>query len=182
MNQPDIIGLTGVARAGKDSVAQCLRDLYGYRQESFAAPIREFVARILGCDLATLESIKEKPIAWLGGTTPRWMMQTVGTEWGRRTIDPDLWVKACMHRVADHINLGSRVVISDVRFDNEAENIIARGGHVWRIERPGAGSVSSAHASEAGIHDNLVTHTLQNVGTLVDLRITVVRVLEGRAT
>lgn len=163
-----LIGLTGVARSGKDTAADFLVREYGFVKHSFAAPIREFVARVLGLDLGELEACKESPVHWLSGKTPRYLMQTIGTEWGRDTIDPELWVKSCFERAKRDMSAGRSVVICDVRFDNEARALQGTGGEVWRMVRPGAGT-TSVHASEAGVDPRLVTETFVNDGTVREL-------------
>jgi hypothetical protein len=169
--RPRLIGVVGVARSGKSTIANYLVSRHGFVQHSFAAPLRAFVASILGWSLDELEARKEEEIGWLTPTrelaemTPRYMMQTVGTEWGRRTIDPDLWVKTCMQRVRRDLDAGRSVVISDVRFNNEAEIIRGAGGDVWQVLRNGAGTASK-HASENGVDPGLVTRFIPNNSTL----------------
>jgi dephospho-CoA kinase len=169
-----IIGLTGVARSGKDSVAAVIQGRLGWHRESFARPIREFVAGLLGLTLEELEIHKEKPMLSLSGVTPRQMMQTLGTEWGR-SIHPHLWIRALFHRLERNgLLLGAQgVVITDCRFDNEARAIHNAGGEVWLVQRPGAGSAFSAHASERGVDLDLVDRYVMNSGSLEDLRKTV---------
>ena len=45
---------------------------------------------------------------------------------------------------------GANIVADDVRFENEAVAIRARGGVIVRVVRPGAWPGPSAHASEKG--------------------------------
>lgn len=156
-----LVGLTGYARSGKDTVADYLVREHGFVKHSFAAPIREFVARILGMTLAELETNKEVEVPWLG-TTPRKMMQTAGTEWGRN-IDPALWIKSAMRRVNVDLRLGRSVVITDVRFDNEAEALTKAGGRIVRLTRPSAAPVRP-HVSERPIADQHVTASVANDG------------------
>jgi hypothetical protein len=176
--RPRLIGVVGVARSGKSTIANYLVSRHGFVQHSFAAPLRAFVASILGWSLDELEARKEEPIPWLAAAsglpsipnvewivTPRYMMQTVGTEWGRKMIDADIWVKSCMARVQHDLDAGRSVVISDVRFNNEAEVIRGAGGDVWQVLRNGAGTVSK-HASENGVNPGLVTRFIPNNSTL----------------
>ncbi|KAF1049339.1 deoxynucleotide monophosphate kinase family protein [Xylophilus sp.] len=144
-----LIGLAGRARTGKTTVADRLTAEYGYSNLSFAAPIREFVAQLTGITLAELENteVKEAVILWIG-KSPRQLMQTLGTEWGRQLVREDFWVRRAL--AAAETIPGGRAVISDVRFDNEAEAIRAAGGVVLHIVRPDALEVSS-HPSEAGV-------------------------------
>lgn len=93
-----------------------------------------------------MERVKETPHSDLGGRTPRYAMQTLGTEWGRNTI----WGKLWTHRVKTLINLriqqGFNVVVSDVRFPNEVDLVRELGGVVIGITRPG--HVYDTHVSE----------------------------------
>ena len=146
-----IVGLTGRARAGKDTVAGILRERRGFVQLSFAAPMRQMVCSLLGVDLAELDRIKEQPHDLFGGKTPRFAMQTLGTEWGRETIEPNLWVRCCLAAASREVARGGSVVISDCRFENEASAIRDAGGLVLHIRRPGQAIAESAHKSEAGV-------------------------------
>jgi hypothetical protein len=168
-----VIGITGKARVGKDTLAGLLLSLTGGRgvRMSFADPIREFIASLTGYSVATLADgpLKEAPIDWLDDKSPRQMMQTLGTEWGRNMIDPDLWIKVAgkrLERVQHDVPL---VVFPDVRFDNEAKLIRRMGGTVVHLLRSGAAQVN-AHASEAGISSGMNDWQIVNDGSMTDLR------------
>jgi hypothetical protein len=106
--------------------------------------------------------LKEEPCERFGGATPRHMMQTIGTEWGRNCIHPNLWVLAWQHLLPKNRD----VVADDVRFQNEAQVIRDLGGIIIQIERPGTGSLA-AHASEQqGIKGDII---IQNDRSLDDL-------------
>ena len=56
------------------------------------------------------------------------LLQLLGTEWGRQTIDPDIWVKATLgflNNVAPVPNPKHLFVISDCRFRNEFDMVDA---------------------------------------------------------
>lgn len=166
-----LIGIAGAKRSGKSTLADGLSRALGLPEASFAGPIRRFVAEILGITLAELERVKEEPIVWLG-YTPRHLMQTVGTEWGRQTIDPELWVRSLLARRPPQ-----GCIVSDVRFDNEAAAILDNGGIVFRLVRPGLAQ-DDAHASERGVSDHLVTVELVNCSTPDELVKAALAVLE----
>ena len=149
MNQP-IIGITGPARSGKDTFAGILISDFGFTRVALADPLRRMVASLTGLSFAQLLDSPEKEIAHpkLGGISPRRAMQTLGTEWGRDIIWRDLWVEHAMDQAEA---AGSAVVIPDVRFENEAEAIRARGGVVVHMKRPALNIQVEAHASEAGV-------------------------------
>jgi len=160
----NIIGITGRARSGKDTLASFLVDHHGYVRVGLADPLRNFVGEITGLSQDELMdgSTKEAPLPWLGGISPRRMMQTLGTEWGRDLVDDQLWLKVAERAIDKARRTGAPgVVIPDIRFDNEAQMVKALGGAVVRLERPDTGAVE-AHSSEAGVHPELVSEVIQN--------------------
>lgn len=158
-----LIGIAGPKRSGKDTLAHGLSKALGLPVDSFAAPLRQFVANLLNCSLATLEECKEHPVKWLDGKTPRQLMQTVGTEWGRDMVHPELWLRSLLHRVQY-----KGAIISDVRFPNEAKAILERGGIVIRLHRDGTGS-GDVHVSEKPLPVELVSIELDNDDTAEQL-------------
>src|SRR5690606_24735571 len=74
------------------------------------------------------------------GASPRKMMQTLGTDWGRQMIGEDIWVKAFAR-----INAGKQVVVPDVRFENEADIVRANGILIHLV---GRGGIEGDHVSE----------------------------------
>lgn len=161
-----IIGITGRARTGKDTLAGFLVENHGFAKITLAGPIRRFVGELTGLTEAELTDgpLKEAPLAWLGGVSPRRMMQTLGTEWGRNTIADELWLLVAQRQIEQAKRDGKAgVVISDVRFDNEAQFVKALGGRIVRLQRYGAAAVAS-HVSEAGVAEELVSFTFENDG------------------
>lgn len=174
----DIIGLTGAARSGKDTFASFLVENHGYKRLAFADTLREMVSLMTGLTPAELSdgALKETPIEWLGGKSPRQLMQTLGTEWGRDSVCPDVWLNIVAQRLRQARQEGFiGVVITDVRFDNEAEFIRSRGGWVVQIVRPSATPVAQ-HASERGISEDLIDETFVNDGSLRDVATAAFRV------
>lgn len=165
-----LIGLTGPARSGKDTVAEHLEESHGFERYALAGPIKEMLHAGLGLSYTEMHSgVKEDPLLRLGiDKSPRQLMQTLGTEWGRKHVHPDIWlILAQLHW--DQMRLfGRPMVISDVRFENEA-HWIRMHGLLVHIVRPDAPRVS-AHSSEAGV-ERLVSldHTIHNVGSINDL-------------
>ena len=83
----------------------------------------------------------------------------------RKLLGDDIWI----YQVLKDLHPSDKVVISDVRFINEAECIGARGGQLWRIKRTGVEAVNS-HVSEHDMDGYPVDKILKNEGTLEDLR------------
>lgn len=172
---PLLIGLTGLAGTGKDTVADRLCSAHGFERHAFAEPLRDMLTALLtgaGIDYAHLfeRHLKEQPVPHIG-ISGRRLMQTLGTEWGR-TLDPDLWVRTAaitlgLHDMPNSTPIHDRIVITDVRFPNEAAWIESLGGRVVRVTRP-APEVA-AHVSEQHINQLPCTLAIDNTGTLADL-------------
>jgi hypothetical protein len=149
--RPRLIGFCGRAGAGKTFAATHLVSNCGYTRVRYAEPLKAMMRALGLTEAETDGGAKERPCALLGGQTPRRAMQTLGTEWGRDLIAPDLWVRAwgrCADRILDG---GGAVVVDDVRFADEASAIWSRGGVLIHVERPGSGSATgSSHVSERG--------------------------------
>lgn len=107
----------------------------------------------------------------------RRLQQILGTEVGRELIGDSVWTDAAMRLVDRFAARGASSVITDCRFDNEAERVRDAGGTVVRVIRPSLPAPTDAHASEAGIHDDLVDIEIVNDGTIADLHAKVGRAL-----
>ena len=170
-----LIGLCGAAGAGKGSVAARLVAEYGFLEMAFADPLYEAASVITGLPVESMKdrATKEKPLATCGGKSPRQILQMLGTEFGRQMIHEDIWVMRTMLAVLSARRANRHgVVITDVRFDNEAVAIREEGGVIFEVVRPGAACLAAnaaSHASEAGISREHILATISNCGTLDDL-------------
>jgi hypothetical protein len=195
-----LIGLSGLAQAGKDTVAGILVREHGFKQKALATKMKEAALAldpvidfemIMG-PAQTIREIRpvrlseliEKVGAEEAKKHPevRRLYQRLGTEMGRNVIDGDLWVKLVFRGVQQR----SDIVISDVRFLNELTAIVNRDGCVWRIVRPGAGleGEHAAHRSEKDLFDDsdIYDYVIHNDGSIEDLSKKVADALEaGRA-
>ena len=167
-----IVGFTGKAGAGKDTAADYLKGYHGYEKHAFAGPLKRAVSVLFGIDLLTLNDpiMKEVPDkVWR--RTPRYLMQWLGTDALRKEITDDFFVISMARAIDD--SLSNLIVISDVRFDDEARFVKKMGGTVIRIERPGydngLSDARKAHASEHGVSDSLVDGVIVNGGDEEDL-------------
>jgi hypothetical protein len=153
---PRIVGLIGRKGAGKDTAADALM-VKGYENIKFAGALKDMLRTLLfyqGLEYETIErmvegDLKEVPTDYLSGQTPRWAMQSLGTQWGRELIAEDVWVNSAIKRAVG----GGEVVITDVRFPNEKEAIEKVGGVVIGITADWIEPVEGEHESEALIDD-----------------------------
>ena len=152
-----IIGLTGYAQSGKDTVAKILVDQYGYTRIAFADKIRDFLyetnpmydsiageplfvkARV---DRDGWEKAKQSPQI-------RRLLQNSGVA-ARKVFGEGFWVHEAMKTMLDDPRPDMNYVITDVRFINEADMIQANNGQMWRIKRMGVEAVNG-HVSEHGL-------------------------------
>jgi len=157
-----LIGIAGAARSGKDSIASVLVEDYGFTRYALADPIKAALRSMLGLtDDHTDGDLKEELIDELG-VSPRHLMQTLGTEWGRDTIRPDLWLRAA-ERHLERIN--GPVVVPDIRMSNEAAWIRQKGGFVWHVRRPGYNPIGSEQRLQVEPGDHLTVNA-GNLGHL----------------
>lgn len=172
MTKPLLIGLTGYAGSGKDTVREILEHKHDLDGLAFADPIRDMITALLeSCgvktDWITDRSLKEQIIPEFG-VSYRQMAQELGTAWGRGLRD-DFWLRIAGTKIAMYQAYESPgVVISDCRFPNEAAWIKDNGGVIWHILRPGIDPVR-AHASEAHIKDLPYDYCIDNRGSIDDL-------------
>lgn len=213
-----VIGITGKARSGKDTVANLLIDNCGFIRYSFAAPIKDSIQEMFGwderhregelketklpvvftfTDISNViwkyfkEDLEESGIIlydavcrWLfiieqnaqmrfrhqDGTyhailSPRNAYQWFGTEWGRDFIDQNIW----LNKAKRFSEKTDRVVIPDVRFQNEAEFFQKNQKPLLLIKREGVEIKDSGHSSESGVDGALITHMIQNDGSIEEL-------------
>jgi len=170
-----LLGIHGRAWAGKNLLAEMLQS----HSLGFADPLYEAISAMFGIPESRLRdrNRKEETIPWIG-KSPRELLQTLGTEWGRGLVRSDIWLRVAEQRLERAMTAGfTRVAFSDLRFDNEAEWIRQLGGVVIWITRPG-GAACREHVSEAGISPNLVDFSVANDGTVDDLRRKAIATLE----
>lgn len=106
---------------------------------------------------------------WISG---REYLQFYGTEAHRDVFGQKFWVYAVLPEgyPSGTERDNTLLVITDVRFPNEAERVRECGGQVWKIDRPVERIAESAHASEVPLPDDLIDCTIRNYGDLDALR------------
>lgn len=170
-----LIGLIGRARSGKDTVAGYLARRHMFAHIAFADPMKQMLEAAFG-DLFR-DGDREKPIDWLG-KSPRQLMQTLGTEWGRNQVHPELWVMLTEQKVKNAVEFNLPLVISDVRFYNEANMILKHGGELWFVSRNTSEQVNP-HSSETADWGRWPLKTIENNGSLEELYLKVEEAYQG---
>ena len=163
-----LIGLSGYARSGKDTVAELLCLNYGYKRVSFADPMRQALY-VLSPKLDNIVRLSEyvDDYGWdvaKQNQEVRRLLQVFGTEVGRKMFGLDFWIDIALKDLSGD----TQVVISDVRFPNEADAIAKLGGSMWRINRKNHSAVNG-HASEHAMDNYMFNHVIYNDETLDDL-------------
>jgi len=186
-----LIGICGLIGSGKDTVAQNLIDNHNFVKISFADKLKDAVASMFSWDRDLLDGKTDKSRAWREQVdqywtqetgreiTPRLVLQEFGTECMREGFYDGIWVSLTKKHIIDNPN--THFVIPDVRFPNEAKMLYEVGGQVWRVKR-GQDPIwfriyqdvgvepKDVHASEWAWAHTKFTHTIDNNGTLLDLK------------
>jgi len=151
-----LIGMSGRKRSGKDTFAARLVAEHGFTRVAFADPMREMALALdpyvdlQGFRLSELIDAYGWELAKEQFPEVRRTLQRLGTEAGRDVLGESLWVDAAMRKVDALRAAGTPVVVTDVRFPNEAEAIDGAGGYLLRVERPGLPE-GDLHESETAL-------------------------------
>jgi hypothetical protein len=142
-----IIGLGYKARSGKDTIAEYLVRVYGFRRVAFADSLKEACRQIFSFTDEQLYGDKKEVVDSYWEVTPRYVLQKVGTECMREGYDKDIWIKSVEKKIRDSKD---NWVITDMRFPNEAEAVKRWGGFLVRVDRPNSGATGGivSHPSE----------------------------------
>lgn len=124
-----IISISGLIGSGKDTIADYLVNLHGFRRESFAGNLKDAICNIFGWDRTLLEGRTKQSREWrehvdewwaerleIPNLTPRWILQHVGTDVLRKHFHSDIWLASLENKLRKTTD---DIVISDVRFKNE---------------------------------------------------------------
>ena len=150
-----IIGLSGYARSGKDTVAGMLMGIHGYRRIAFADTIRNLLFAMdplvmhegVPFRLQDIVDSKGWEVAKTEYPEIRRLLQDLGVG-GRGLLDDNIWITAALK----DFNKEDKIVVADVRFKNEAVCIKELGGQVWRVNRINTGPANE-HISEVDMDD-----------------------------
>lgn len=140
-----IVGISGLIGSGKDTIADYLVNSHWFKRESFAGTLKDAVSSVFGWDRILLEGKTPEARKWreqidtwwairlnIPHLTPRWILQYWGTEVCRHGFHDDIWIASLENKIR---NTQDDIVISDVRFINEATAIRNQGGICIRVMR-----------------------------------------------
>jgi hypothetical protein len=156
-----IIGLAGKAQVGKDTVADYLVENFRFEKFAFATALKQFCLNLYCLSSSQLNTPEGKStLDKHYGKTPRELLQKTGE--ALRGVYPNIWVDQIERKIYNH----HRVVISDVRYKNEAEFVKNNKGILIRLVREDfcIGGKEAQHISE---------NDVDSFGSLVDLTVSV---------
>jgi len=157
-----ILAICGYKQAGKTTFASRF-EAVGFLRRPLAAPLKDMLRVGFGLTPAQLYGDeKEVPCAALGGKTPRHAMETLGTEWGREHLGHSAWIGAWRNTSS----MSRDLVVDDLRFPNEAIELLALGAYFIRVERDGTEPTGEVHESEAYAHRLPVDFVIPNTTTV----------------
>jgi len=169
----EIVALVGAAGCGKSTVADILQGM-GYHRLKFSQPLKDMLKTIGLSDEHTEGKLKEVPCDLLSGQTPRYAMQTLGTEWARDIMAKDFWLNLWRAKAQQY----DKIVAEDCRFGNEAGLVKSMGGNLWRINR--LGYDYNGHSSETEMEDLKCDLVINNHSNEADLKMMVIGLI-GRS-
>jgi hypothetical protein len=144
-----IVGIAGYARSGKDTAAQVLIER-GWKRMAFADQLKMDVERCIGYPIAAMTADQKE----------FWRPLLVEYARLRRAQHPDYWIWQVESNMKMNVGPGEKVVITDVRYANEAKWILSRGGLMIFVERIG---VKPANSEECdSIHAMWIDPTISN--------------------
>lgn len=175
---PQIIGITGLKFAGKDTCGNYFVEHYGYKRLAFADSLKSSMREIFGFNDEQLYGNQKETVDEYWGVTPRTVLQYVGTDLFREQlgkimpkVGKNIWLKVVEKKILDQLaeNPTVRFVITDVRFPNECQMVKDLGGTVIRVKRDAANNTTDTHSSEIEIANLNVNVELPNNGTKDEL-------------
>ena len=166
-----LIGLMGKKRAGKDTFARRLVERHGFVRYAFADALKDVLftlnplAAVVDGEPVHLSTIVMHSGGWERAKDEyqevRRLLQDLGVA-VRKHVGKDTWLDPVMRQVAKE---SRPVVITDVRFWNEAAAIADAGGYLVRVVRPGHDD-GDTHESETDLDDweeDFTAHNIKDV-------------------
>lgn len=173
-----LIGLCGRKGSGKDTVAGILAEQHGFLPHALATPLKRVCAELFDFTDDQLWGESREVLDERYGKTPRELMQRLGTDFVRKELSMDFW----LDRFQSWYELNSsvpRIVVSDVRFQNEINFIKRLGGTIYEVRRSQADR-SDPHVSKRVELLEGIDAVINNDSSLKDLEKSVAERIFGR--
>lgn len=177
---PIIVGFSGNAGSGKDEAARALVVGRDFEKRAFADPLRKLaraadpyvtnrrlnaIWRYEDAELSMGYESAKKSLPEF-----RMFLQRLG-QGARQVFGEDFWINQCLDATRP------RVVVPDVRYKNEAQAILDRGGLLVRITRPGV-EPANDHIAEHDLDEWSFDHHIINNGTIDELHLKVLECVD----
>ena len=175
-----IIGLSGKIGSGKTTVGDIFEN-EGFRLDSFANSVKDICCILFSYNRNKIEGSNPEDRLWREhkdiktstimnrDMSPRDAMVFIGTEFGRNQINDNIWIETLFNRYEQSNN--KNLLITDLRFPNEYDEIKKRGGFIIRINRENTNK--NNHISECALDNHKFDYIIDNNGTIDDLVIKV---------
>jgi hypothetical protein len=168
-----IIGLHGNKRAGKDTAYEFIKSAYPDAVRlAFADKIKESLAALFGVSIREINTLKEEKgvfkiqsESFQHSYTWRSFAQRYGTEAHRDIFGENFWVDMILPKESDSIPDDELLIVTDVRFKNEAERIKHLGGYIIYINRLNLLN-NDSHISEERLSDEYFSYIINNNASL----------------
>lgn len=174
---PDLIGLGGLLRSGKDTFADYLVEEHGYVKLNMSEPLHEAMLKLdpiidwaedrfgqRGSWTYSNEIDRVGYTAAKKNPEVRRLLQVLGTEIGRQMFGENVWVDLAGKQIDAVRAEGKPVVITGIRYPNEIQMIRGRKGRAIWVDRGGV--PTSDHPSENSVKAEDFDQIVHNISTL----------------
>lgn len=172
MHTPLVLGLCGRARAGKDTVATMFKTAYPMlRQLQIGSPVKHASMSLFGFTSRQVDGPEKDILDDRYQCTPRELMMWLATSTIQKCGASHFSTRLGTPRLQELINECSTtpVIITDVRFEQDAQLVRSFEGSIVRIVR-NMDEVMLARKFEKDTHRVNCDHLIRNDGTEEDLR------------
>jgi hypothetical protein len=171
-----LIGFLAKRQRGKDTICDYITKHHNYQKKSFAEPLKKGVQCFFNFTDEQLYTDKKEIIDDKWGVSPREVFQIIGTNIVRDQFDilfnnkikgETFWIQ--------NFNIWydkqyKNILVSDIRYQNEVDYVLNKGGIVIKINRELKEEDIDNHKSEKDMeHINNYNISIDNNGTLQEL-------------
>lgn len=160
-----VIGISGKKGHGKDTFADYLVDKYGFKKYTFGNLLKKTIKILFSMSDEQLYGEKKEDVDDFWGYSSRQLLQIIGTDLLRNQFDENIFTKSLYKKIIEDDY--KKIVISDVRFENEKNMVESIGGIIYRINRNTIKN-NDNHISEKAL-DHIEFKTIENNSTIGEL-------------